>query len=626
MTDVHPAANDQMPRAEFTPRDLPSPSEIHEFQQTADPDGAPEVVTPVLAGSGSANAEDEYPGVVPPADWFQQAPEEAAPSGQPVAEPVRPENKTSAAVVPAGSRDDSRLPDYPASDGCEYDYLTSANYPAGGWESAREWESVSESEPAPESEPAGGWEVAPESEPAGGWEPAGGSEPAGGWEPAAGSEPAGGWEVAPESEPAGGWEPAGGSEPAGGWEVEQTVGPTEARWGRPGGPGFTVPQGTRYGLYDPEGRSGWQLSQDLWQDSGIVWETSEGLEPDETSLPWKLPAPDTQSLAQGQPTASMPTSSDVQLTPMLQPMTSPQPVAEDQSPRETVPAETVPAETVPAETVPAETVPAETVPAETVPAETVRHEVIPREGSPDRSTRPESILSETAPPLGAPTAGDTLPRREGRPARPEPPQPRQDPQPPVPLPPGTSQKTQIPQQPQRPWHPQPQPISQPLAPPLPQRPVSQEQLPQRPLPQRPSAQVPLPQVPTQPRPPERQSVPQQQMPWEEPRRATQARRGGRGRSHWQAARVGVPIVVILAVGAGALALLTGKAHEALQRTGSQGSAPGTVNPQTFSSSAAAQAATAGGESRGVSPSPAIQACEAASRSRPSPATGPSRWP
>jgi len=62
------------------------------------------------------------------------------------------------------------------------------------------------------------------------------------------------------------------------------------------------------------------------------------------------------------------------------------------------------------------------------------------------------------------------------------------------------------------------------------------------------------------------------MPWEEPRPAALERRGGRGHGHWQAARVGVPIVVILAVGAGALALLTGKAHEALESTGSLGAA------------------------------------------------------
>jgi hypothetical protein len=56
----------------------------------------------------------------------------------------------------------------------------------------------------------------------------------------------------------------------------------------------------------------------------------------------------------------------------------------------------------------------------------------------------------------------------------------------------------------------------------------------------------------------------------------------------------VPIVVILAVGAGALALLTGKAHEALQSAGSLGAAGSGSNNPTFTSSAAAQAGAAGG--------------------------------
>lgn len=53
--------------------------------------------------------------------------------------------------------------------------------------------------------------------------------------------------------------------------------------------------------------------------------------------------------------------------------------------------------------------------------------------------------------------------------------------------------------------------------------------------------------------------------------------------------MGVPIVVILAVGAGALALLTGKAHEALQSTGSLGVAGSGGGNPTFTSGVAAQA-------------------------------------
>ena len=47
------------------------------------------------------------------------------------------------------------------------------------------------------------------------------------------------------------------------------VGPTEALRGRADGPGMAVPQGA---VLDPHQRSGWQLAQQVWQDSGVVWE------------------------------------------------------------------------------------------------------------------------------------------------------------------------------------------------------------------------------------------------------------------------------------------------------------------------------------------------------------------
>jgi hypothetical protein len=50
------------------------------------------------------------------------------------------------------------------------------------------------------------------------------------------------------------------------------VGPTEALHGRAGGPGMAVPQGAVPGLLDPEQRSGWQLAQQVWQESGVPWE------------------------------------------------------------------------------------------------------------------------------------------------------------------------------------------------------------------------------------------------------------------------------------------------------------------------------------------------------------------
>jgi hypothetical protein len=53
------------------------------------------------------------------------------------------------------------------------------------------------------------------------------------------------------------------------------VGPTEALRGRAGGPGMAVPQGAVRGLLDPQERSGWQLAQQVWQDSGVAWEPIE---------------------------------------------------------------------------------------------------------------------------------------------------------------------------------------------------------------------------------------------------------------------------------------------------------------------------------------------------------------
>ena len=50
------------------------------------------------------------------------------------------------------------------------------------------------------------------------------------------------------------------------------VGPTEALRGRAGGPGLAAPQGAVPGLLDPGRRSGWQLAQQVWQESGISWE------------------------------------------------------------------------------------------------------------------------------------------------------------------------------------------------------------------------------------------------------------------------------------------------------------------------------------------------------------------
>jgi hypothetical protein len=62
------------------------------------------------------------------------------------------------------------------------------------------------------------------------------------------------------------------------------VGPTEALRGRAGGPGMAVPAGAVPGLLDPRERSGWQLAQDVWQESGVVWELP-GPDPYGTEFP-----------------------------------------------------------------------------------------------------------------------------------------------------------------------------------------------------------------------------------------------------------------------------------------------------------------------------------------------------
>jgi hypothetical protein len=61
------------------------------------------------------------------------------------------------------------------------------------------------------------------------------------------------------------------------------VGPTEALRGRAGGPGFPVPPGAVAGLLDPNHRSGWQLAQDIWHESGVGWEPETPPQPNPAS-------------------------------------------------------------------------------------------------------------------------------------------------------------------------------------------------------------------------------------------------------------------------------------------------------------------------------------------------------
>src|SRR5579859_4916643 len=232
MIDEDPMANGHAPGAEHAFGDLYRPSGLAEPHDTAGHGGAPGVEDPVSPESGSADARPARVGVVPPADWFLSALEEAAPTSQPASEPVRPVSETR-----PSEPEDEQL------DGAEYDYLEPAEYDEPG-------------------EPGYGYR-----EPAGYEEP---GEPGYGYREPAGYEEPG--------EPGYGYrEPAGYDEPgyAGGPDAtrpEPVVGPTEALRGRAGGPGLAVPPGARYGLYDPEDRSVWQLSHGVWQDSAAGWE------------------------------------------------------------------------------------------------------------------------------------------------------------------------------------------------------------------------------------------------------------------------------------------------------------------------------------------------------------------
>src|ERR1700722_2207140 len=50
------------------------------------------------------------------------------------------------------------------------------------------------------------------------------------------------------------------------------VGPTEALPGRAAGPVMTAPAGAVAGPLDRPPRCSWQLAQEVWQESGVIWE------------------------------------------------------------------------------------------------------------------------------------------------------------------------------------------------------------------------------------------------------------------------------------------------------------------------------------------------------------------
>jgi len=174
------------------------------------------------AESGEASARPAWPGVTRPAGWFLSGRTgEAAPPVRPGMEPARPDAAQPAASPPAGNDGE----------------------PA--WASA-DWTDYSPADEASDPDDVG------DPGPGGGWYDEGYyTDP----QPTRVHQIPRTWQ-----------RPHNGAPPA-------VVGPTAALQGRAGGPGFAVPPGAMSGLYDPAQRTGWQLAQGLWEESGISWET-----------------------------------------------------------------------------------------------------------------------------------------------------------------------------------------------------------------------------------------------------------------------------------------------------------------------------------------------------------------
>jgi hypothetical protein len=96
------------------------------------------------------------------------------------------------------------------------------------------------------------------------------------------------------------------------------VGPTEALRGRATGPGTAVPSGGVPGLPDQAPRSSWQLAQEVWQDSGVTWELTAleraDVEPAAGWLPDGEPA-SVARLAYASPNTGLPDPEPVYLEP-----------------------------------------------------------------------------------------------------------------------------------------------------------------------------------------------------------------------------------------------------------------------------------------------------------------------
>jgi hypothetical protein len=126
---------------------------------------------------------------------------------------------------------------------------------------------------------------------------------------------------------------------------------------------------------------------------------------------------------------------------------------------------------------------------------------------------------------------------------------------------------QVPDEPQpRAWHPSDEGPDEYYGPDQPGYRLQDQPAPGQPAPGRPFAR------PWQGRPLDVRQPWEDEPPARPVRGGRPPRGGGRPRRVWQAARVGVPVVLIAAVGGGALVLLTGKAHGVLASSGSLGPA------------------------------------------------------
>jgi hypothetical protein len=404
MNDADPTATGYPPREESAPHDMSGPDpKTCALHETAG-EGGQGHEYPARPGPGGADAWPSWPGVARPAGWFLEAAREAAPLAATSTEPARPAHPGS---YPPVERPPAAAGARPAG---EQDYRARGG--SAAWPGPRQ--------------PGGDQ---PDYGPPGPDWPGHGA--AGHGEPGHGGPGHGAPRYDDEEDADAGYPPA--------WR-EPVVGPTEALHGRAGGPGFRVPAGAGYGVQDPANRSGWQIADGLWRDSGISWED----EPQRQAFPLSAP------------------------------------VAEAPAP----------------------------------PASRAR-EV--------RPAPPADLRRPTA----APLRPDDLP-----------PQPRY-----------RAQQDYQPYQARQDYRGQ---QGEPAV-----RPAADRGQPPGPRPRQ-RAGWPEPQPSPEPQPWQDQGVP-----------AFPARRRARGRKAWQAARVGVPVGVIIAVGAGALVMLTGKTHEVLARTGSQ---------------------------------------------------------